>query len=383
VLGPEDIGLAPRLLRRLERECIRRLAEAAAGDPLLLLLVDGWDALAAGLPDIELLACTDTLANVLRIAPAAGLSIAVTGDRTTLAPRFAGGFSDRLVFRLADRGDYATAGIDPRAVPGELPRGRAVRAADGAALQIAEPIDVREVAAKWAGAPCPGSDAVRVRPLPARLQLADLGDRSSDGRLVIGLAGDERVPFTVDPFAGAGRLLVAGPPRSGRTTVLRTLAEQAAVAGIDTVVAAPARSPLVESARRLALRVVAPDDHVVDAAPAVRTLLVVDDAEAFTDAPAGDALVNWLRRPAARLAAVVAGRSDDLATSYRGIGAEVRRAQCGILLRPGPVDGELLGARLPRRPASGPPGRGVAVGEAAWGALFEDGEPVPVQVAMP
>jgi S-DNA-T family DNA segregation ATPase FtsK/SpoIIIE len=80
---------------------------------------------------------------------------------------------------------------------------------------------------------------------------------------------------------------------------------------------------------------------------------------------------------------VVAGRADDLATTYRGVAADVRRSHCGILLRPGPVDGELLGVRLPRRPSSGPPGRGIAIGDPAWAAMFDDGEPVPIQVAEP
>jgi S-DNA-T family DNA segregation ATPase FtsK/SpoIIIE len=80
---------------------------------------------------------------------------------------------------------------------------------------------------------------------------------------------------------------------------------------------------------------------------------------------------------------VAAARSDELAATYRGIAVDVRRSRCGILLRPQPVDGELLGVRLPRRPTSDPPGRGVMVGDPSWGLLFESGDPVPIQVATP
>ncbi len=66
---------------------------------------------------------------------------------------------------------------------------------------------------------------------------------------LLGLAGDQAQPLIFDPFATVGRLLVAGPPRSGRTTVLRSLAHQAGALGICTVVAAPARSPLAATAR--------------------------------------------------------------------------------------------------------------------------------------
>ncbi len=188
--------------------------------------------------------------------------------------------------------------------------------------------------------------------------------------------------MSLDLFAGAARLLVAGPPRSGRTTVLCSLAEQARDAGITVRVAAPARSALTATAQRLSIPVITPDTPEV-ALPVTRTLLLVDDSEAFADSPAGDRLTAWVRAGAASVAAVVAGRADDLATSFRGLATEVRRSRCGILLRPGPVDGELLGARLPRTPSSGPPGRGVAIGEPSWGPLFDDGEPVPIQVAAP
>jgi S-DNA-T family DNA segregation ATPase FtsK/SpoIIIE len=202
------------------------------------------------------------------------------------------------------------------------------------------------------------------------------------GRLAIGLAGDEAECLRIDPFAGAGRVLIAGPPRSGRSTVLRSLARQAVAAGVPTVIAAPARSPLTRAARELGLAVIGPDDAAPPPPPA-RSLVLVDDGETFTDAPAGDRLTGWLRDPVTAPAMIVAGRSEDLATTYRGVAAEVRRSRCGILLRPGPVDGELLGVRLPRSSAPAPPGRGVAVGEPAWGRLFEAGEPVAVQVAVP
>ncbi len=396
VLGPEDLALAPRLLRLLERELSRRFAEpaggAVGGRPNLLLLVDGWDTLCAGLPDLDVATCSDALAGLLRVGPAAGLSVAVSGDRAVLAPRFSGGFAQRVLLRLSDRNDYGLAGIGARDIPADLPPGRGVRAADRAVVQIAhagarpDPHEVRRnvaaVAAHWtAGGQPLGADAIRIRPLPTRIRLAELP--AAAGRFSIGLAGDRLDPLALDPFEGAARLLVAGPPRSGRTTVLRLLALQAQAVGIATLVAATSRSPLAADARRLAIPVVGPADADVGSVPTVRTLLLVDDSEAFTDSIAGDRLASWLRAGDVPLAVVVTGRADDLATAYRGIAAEVRRSHCGILLRPGPVDGELLGVRLPRRPSGGPPGRGIAVGDPSWGPLFEDGEPVPIQVAAP
>jgi S-DNA-T family DNA segregation ATPase FtsK/SpoIIIE len=166
--------------------------------------------------------------------------------------------------------------------------------------------------------------------------------------------------------------------------VLRVLVRQAHAAGIATLVAATPRSPLAAEASTLGLAVIGPGDRVeAVASSAAPILLLVDDCEAFTDSVAGERLADLVRACDASVGAVVAGRSDDLATAYRGVGAEVRRARCGVLLRPGPIDGELLGLRLARGDAGGPPGRGVAVGDASWGPQFAAGEPVPIQVATP
>jgi S-DNA-T family DNA segregation ATPase FtsK/SpoIIIE len=399
VLGPDNLDLVPRLLHRLERECANVLAAdgysiASSGQRRrTLLLVDGWESALSALPDLDATACSEAIANLLRIGPPAGLSITVAGDRSTLVPRFANGFTARIVMRLADRTDYALAGIGARSIPASMPPGRGLRASDGAVLQVAHAgntpaaDDVRRavvaIAAGWAQRPvrAHARQAIKIRPLPTRIKLDELPQVA--GRLSIGLAGDQLTTVSLDPFAGGGRLLIAGPPRSGRTTVLCVLARQAAAARIATVVAAPKRSPLAGTAQDLAMRIVTPSDADIGDVPASPTLLLVDDSEAFLDSSAGERLMSWMRATDAPLAAAIAGRSDDLATTFRGVAAEARRSHCGILLRPGPVDGELLGIRLPRRPSAGPPGRGIAVGEPSWGAPFDDGEAVPIQMAMP
>jgi S-DNA-T family DNA segregation ATPase FtsK/SpoIIIE len=222
---------------------------------------------------------------------------------------------------------------------------------------------------------------VRIRALPERVHLTTL--RAPRGSFVVGLGGDDVECLTFAPFGGSRRFLVAGPPRSGRSTTLQSLAQQAVKTGVNTVVAALPRSGLATTARQLSLPLVTPASSPPATPPDAPTVLLVDDSEGFLDGPAGERLAAWLREDWAPLCAVVAGRSDELATSYRGLGAEVRRSRCGLLLRPGPVDGELLGVRLPRRPSTGPPGRGVVVGDPDWSPLFASGEPVPVQVATP
>ncbi|HET8581669.1 MAG TPA: FtsK/SpoIIIE domain-containing protein [Jatrophihabitans sp.] len=393
-LGPDDLDLAPRLLDRLNRECARRLTgRSPGGSPRdrLLLVVDGWTAVLAGLTDADAAGCADLLAGLLRVGGATALSVAVTGDRAALAPRFAGGFTSRVLLRMPDRSDYGLAGVAARDVPAGLPPGRGLRVGDGAVLQVAHPGArsdagaMRDAAAVIAQNWSPAASRharIRIQPLPGRVRLDDLPEDGSR-RLTLGLAGDEVDALRVDPFDGSLRMLVAGPPRSGRTTLLTLLARQAHALGLATVIAAASRSPLGVTARELGMPVITPAHAEAPPVPGVPTLLLVDDGESFTDSAAGERLTGWLRADAAPVAAVVAGRTDDLATSYRGLAAEVRRHHCGVLLRPGPVDGELLGVRLPRRHGSGPPGRGVVVGDPRWGPMFAEGEPVPIQVAIP
>jgi S-DNA-T family DNA segregation ATPase FtsK/SpoIIIE len=299
-------------------------------------------------------------------------------------PRISSGFGQRVLLRQADRGDFGLAGVPARAVPPAFVPGRGLRAEDGAVLQVAlAPVPAEVVARQWSGVQA-ARDRVTVCPLPDRVRVAEL--RPSPRRLVLGVGGDRCEPLTLDPFAGARPILVAGPPRSGRSTALVTLLRQAPQLGVRPMVAAPPRSPLAAAAAELRLPVIGPDAPDPGPPPAAG-LLLVDDCEAFADRPAGDWLTSWLRgadgTDGAALAAIVSGRSDELATAYRGVGSEARRSHCGVLLHPGPVDGELLGVRLPRRFDAGPPGRGVIIGDPAWGPPFADGEPVPVQVAAP
>ena len=77
---------------------------------------------------------------------------------------------------------------------------------------------------------------------------------------------------------------------------------------------------------------------------------------------------------------MVAGRADAMAVSFRGLAAEVRRPRCGVLLQPGPLDGELLGCS---RRATAP--TGDRRGAACWCPIPPGGwvtAPIPIQVAL-
>ena len=388
----EDFDVVAALLRRLDDEVgARRTRLDGDGDrpapPRLLVLLDGWEAFCGAAEEFDGGRSVETLLGVLRGAASAGVTVVITGDRAALAPRLGGAVATKYVLRLADRADYSLAGIPPRSVPELMPPGRAIRAADTAEIQLAfagskadRSAAVADLAARW-GPRHPGApEPIRVRPLPPRVSLQSVP--AAPGRFRLGVGGDAAGPLTADVFRGTRRLLVAGPARSGRSTTLCTLLVEALAADVAVVVAAPGRSPLATEATRRGAVVIAPDDTAQHRPDAGRTLVLVDDSESFLDTAAGDWLATLARDACEGVAVVVAGRSDELPLTYRGVAAEVRRSRCTVLLQPGPADGELVGARLPRHRRHTVAGRGLLLGDPAWGSEFAAGL-LPIQIAVP
>ncbi len=424
VVSGDDFTTAARLLARLSTAAQRRqrlLAESGSSTiealrsrggvlPHVVLLLDGWEGFLTAADDYDAGRSVDALLNLLRESASAGFTVLLAGDRGALAARVAGTIGRRFVLRLADRADYALAGVPPRALPDTMPPGRGVRVDDGAEIQFAvlgndpgpeaQQRAVNTIAAAASVPPCVPTDAQAdaagfaapaaggpppLRPLPVRVRLADL-EPARPPWTVLGAGGDAATAVVVDLFAGDARWLVAGPPRSGRSTVLRAILAQLPTDGLDVLVAAPRRSPLAADAAARGVALVGPDAPRDDVPPRPdRPLLVlVDDSESYLDTTVGDALADLLRSAHSGLAAVVAARSEDLALTYRGVAAEVRRSRTGLLLQPDPGDGDLLGVRLPRTRAKAPPGRGLLVADQPQLAPLTDHLGVlPLQVATP
>ena len=404
----EGYGVADRLLHRLTAEVAHRqellgelgvgsVAEARAlGTPLpsLLLLVDGWEGFVAVAEEYDNGRGVELLLGLLRHAPSAGMTVVLTGDRSTLAGRVAGSAGTKFLLQLRDRTDYALAGLSARSIPTRMPPGRAVRAEDGAELHFALLGDDPCTAAQWQAArrvaalarpPANPSDGpVKIRELPRRV-LARALPSADPPRLLLGLGGDTAEVVAIDVFAGPARFLVAGPPRSGCTSTLVLLCEQAVEHGFAVLVAAPGRSPLAAAARRFGVEVLTPqtDPAALQTTGSGPRLVLVDECAIFTDTAAGQALASLTASAQPQLAVVAASVSDDLALVHRGVGAEVRRARNGLLLQPQPGDGDLLGVRVPRRGAPLPPGRGVLVCDSATIRPDDGSALLPVQVALP
>jgi S-DNA-T family DNA segregation ATPase FtsK/SpoIIIE len=263
----------------------------------------------------------------------------------------------------------------------------------------------------------------RIRPLPTRIHLTDLASRDdvepvarAAGWVSLGAGGDDASSTVIAASGAEARFLIAGPPRSGRSTALVTVGSQLVVqrvgqtgdarksgsAPLDPlwrlIVAAGSRSALHRWAGGCGVATVTPSGQWVATAPSddpvmlaelsaseTPIVLLIDDCEQFNDTTVGEQLAALIRSAPVGLSVFAAGRSDELAVTYRGIGVELRRARTGLLLQPGPGDAEMFGQRLPYSRSTLPPGRGYLIAEELLRSAPPAGRvsAVPIQVALP
>ncbi|MGY1844191.1 FtsK/SpoIIIE domain-containing protein [Modestobacter sp. SYSU DS0875] len=370
-----------RLLHRLAAELERRRAGDPPDQPLVLLLVDGYDSLAAELESGDPTGGAADLIRLCREGGAVGLTVALTADRAVPGSRLASAVRERLVLPLPDRTDYAVAGVPARAVPEHRPPGRALVGEDAVECQLASPRDTVRAWPPGTG----GSAPVRVTDLPADPELPLPFPDARYRWLPVGPGGDEGQVTGVDLGAGGG-LLVVGPPGSGRSEAVRAFGRHCRAGGARVLeLAATPPGDDHDSQEHRVDRVDRGDvtglrAWLAEPGPGARVVLA-DDVTSLPDAvadalavaggapagsPAGDA-------PASGAVLVIAaGSPAELAGSFRGPVAALRRSRTALLLRPGPGDAELLGLRVPRTPLPARPGSG-------W--LLVRGEPTRVQVA--
>ncbi|MBP2704731.1 cell division protein FtsK [Microbispora sp. RL4-1S] len=439
--------------------------------PWMVLMVDRWEGYVAAFENYDYGRLVDALMQLLREGPAVGLRAIVTADRSGLLGQISTVFDDRLVLKLADPADYGLAGLPVRNLPTAMPPGRALSVGEQGLVesQIAllcddpsGPAQVavlqelgRTAAGRFPGDGFPGDKLsgdrlsgeaagrgwvwaspppLRVDALPMRitadqaLGLDPSFEPPSPLWALFGAGGDSLAPLGVDLQGQGPAAVVAGPPRSGRSSCLLTAARSLLRRGTPVLVVTPRRSPLRELAGAPGVLAVldgnaghvaggahdpaapaAPgaqdpgqdpafqdpgfqdpgyQDHLGAQAPGVadplalvagrdRYVVIVDDAELISpDSSLGQALDEILRTGRdGDHGMLVAGATGDLATAYRGFVAEARKGRTGLLLSvQSPSDGDLFTVRLPRGAVGGPPGRGL---------LVVSGAVTPIQTAVP
>ncbi|MDN0193569.1 FtsK/SpoIIIE domain-containing protein [Streptomyces sp. S.PNR 29] len=397
-----------RLVNRLKAELGRRqdlLAEKGFADigeqraavaedqrlPHIVILLDRWEGWVPTLGEVDHGALTDELQTMMREGASVGIHLVLTGDRTLLVGRIATLTEDKYGLRLADRSDFSTLGIPARKVPEEIPPGRGFRNESGTETQFAllsEDTTGQGQAAALAaiGEAAAARDAAvprshrpfRVDSLPSRITFPEAWEmrdpEASRSRLwaLAGIGGDEIVGFGPDLADGVPAFVIAGPAKSGRSTVLMNFAHSFLAQGTRLVVAAPRQSPLrgLDGADGV-LKVFTGDDidedefeELVDqASPQEPIAVLVDDGEILEDCDAESQLKKLVSRGAERgLALVIAGDEEDVCSGFSGWQVDAKKARRGILLSPQESSsGDLIGVRLNRSMVGGQvaPGKGM------------------------
>jgi len=365
VVPAHDVDRIDRLVGHLTEQVARRRRDRGGDRPILLLAIDSWHGLATAADHRDGGRLADALLRLAVDGPAAGLRLLITSDRSGLAGRLAGAVSDKYVLRLSDPSDFALIGVPLRDLPRDLPPGRGIRAGDLATIQFAvadEPVVA--AARRWAS---PRRPVRRFDPLPRRVPMAAIASAGREADLdavTLGLRADDLSPLRLARRDIGNSFVIAGPAGSGRTTALALLAHQ--LTGRRVTVSCRDDSALLASSDVIRL----PADDQDHAAALLESLctgdgppadVLIDDADLLPEGPLWDRLERLVRIPARPDQIVALAASiEAMALAYRGPIAQARRAKAGLLLGAvTPLDGELLGLRLPRRAvADPPPGRG-------------------------
>ncbi|MEU0914856.1 FtsK/SpoIIIE domain-containing protein [Streptomyces althioticus] len=392
-----------RLLDRLNAELtVRQAALGARGTadlaelraaqapgerlPHIVLMVDRFEAFDREFTSYDNGSYMERMLRLLRDGAGVGIHLVLAGDRVLGGGRFSGTTEDKIVLRLNDRQDYSGVGVPTRSAPSDPPPGRGIRTQDLSEVQIAVLTEDLVGAAQAQALIGLGGEltaresavpAERRAPglvvLPDRITYADalpLHGAAGPMRPLVSVGGDVLTSLGPD-LSDVPTFVVAGPPRTGRSTALLTAAHSLLAAGTGLVVLAPRRSPLRGLAERPGVAAVIDDPEVsvqefrqiLGDIPEENAVIVVDDAELLMGAEIDSDLALLARGGAGPgWGLLVAGNAESLSLSLAGWMGQVKRNRTGMLLSPQSLgDGEVIGVKLTRGVVgqAPQPGRGL------------------------
>ena len=399
-----------RLLNLLNAEITRRqqlLAQQGFADiaeqrggvteeerlPYLVVLLDRWEGFTAAFESVDGGTLIDLMISLLQEGAGVGIRVVLGSDRSGILGRISTLVEDRLLLRMPEAGDFSAIGMRSRDVPTSMPPGRAFRSGERPrevqlALLTQDPSGVAQVAALQEigrkATELAGTIPVALRPrrvdeLPmsitvrAAMGLAEASLGSN--QLAVGVGGDTLGLLSFDTMRDGAGFIISGPPRTGKSTALAFMLEEADQRGWRSIVITPRMSPLRDfKGRRMRaqFRADAAPGEIEDVLRSLgpRHLVVFDDFDVFgPDHAISQAVTqHYATLRDSGSAVLVACGIDEVGGYYRGLTADIRKGRTGLLLSPrSSSDGEILNVRLPRSAtATLPVGRGVFARPGGW-----------------
>jgi len=357
-------------------------------EPRILLLIDG---MATFRQEYEFTGTANVFPmfqQLLSDGRGVGVHVILTADRpASVSPTIAASIQRRVALRLAEDNDYLLLDNASDVLNASSPPGRGI--IDRLELQVAVFGGTSNVAEQSAAIDRLAAtmrekgvqEAPEIRRLPEMVYRSELAP-AQEGEAVIGMADDTLASIGVTP---EGAFLLAGPPSSGRSTALLSLAQatHAAVPGMRLVYFGNAKSPLrswehwsdtaagIEEVSALAKSLLADAQQTTQ-----RLGIVIEAIGDYVSTPADADLVALMKAAKRNDHFVIAeGETSTLMPSWPLL-MEVKSARRGFALQPDPQEGDILfRTSYPRAKRSEfPPGRG-------W--LVQAGKVRRVQLALP
>ncbi|GHD29610.1 FtsK/SpoIIIE domain-containing protein [Nocardiopsis kunsanensis] len=339
----------------------------------IVVVLDRWDVFEQTFGDYNYGGLIEQAVTLMRDGAAVGIHFVMTGDKSLTRTKYASTTEHRLVLRCNDPGDYNAAGLQARKLPESVPDGRAFRGSDSTELQGAllteDPSGGAQAAeltsiARFLQRRTPKGTApgpFRVDVLPEHLTLRET-ERYLDGPLrplwaLLGVGGNELTAIGAD-LASTPTFLISGPPRSGRSSMLLTMAQTLVMGGSELLVVAPRTSPLssLKGHRSVVAYLDSPEPKLSQLHKALGAMegdtavVVVDDAELLLNSDLGREFTRIARGMVGEgWAIIAAGGNEALQGGFNGWHVNLKRNRMGALLSPqAQADGEVLGIRLPK-----------------------------------
>jgi S-DNA-T family DNA segregation ATPase FtsK/SpoIIIE len=387
VANGDDLEATTRYIALLEERFDQRRARmAAAVDDLdapdpefapILVVVDGFEMLADTFSsNLIMQRWLDRLTQVATRGREVGIyTVVTTSSFSGPSGRLANTTGNRLVLRQSDENGYRAFGLRSGVVNGlDLAAGQAMNLA-GDLLQIAavcdppgpngqlrfdpEAIGRLELAGSVA-------EECRTEPLPKLLTGNTVGSRRK-GEVEIGVADLSLAPVVIDVLLNG--LVVYGPPRSGRSTALATVARQLTGLEADLWVIGSRSSPLQELSlwtHRYFGRQRGLSDYLAElkieaeSFPDRLRFLIVDDANQIDDMSLNKPLQEIVNAEVVCLGSALDTRSLAMSPLHK----ELKAARSLLFLRADDENGiqAAAGSRVNVRPGLAMrPGRGLLV----------------------